>query len=77
MEKRKDRFTALYIDAALNTCSTHGVEVAALAMAERGISFETVLRVLTSPRRRRGPGQRHYVAPEDYSAALAAALTAS
>jgi len=75
MEKRRDRLTALVIDAALTTCSTHGVEVAALAMAEQGVDFSTVLRVITSPRKRRGPGQRYYTAPADYSEALAAALT--
>jgi hypothetical protein len=77
MEKRKDRLTALVIDASLTTCSTHGVEIAALAMAEYGVDFSTILRVLTSPRKRRGPGQRRYDVPTGYCDAPAAALTAS
>jgi hypothetical protein len=69
MDRRRDRLTALYIDAALNACSTHGVQAAAMAMTEYNVSRETIMRVLTMPRQRRGPGQRtHYMlstAPAD------------
>lgn len=58
MDQRKDRLTALIIDAALHTCGTHGVQVASLAMQEHGVAREVIMRVLTSPRQRRGPGQR-------------------
>jgi hypothetical protein len=58
VERRRDRLTALIIDAALHTCGTHGVEVAALALRDHGIERETILRVLTVPRQRRGAGQR-------------------
>jgi len=57
MDERRDRLTALIIDAALHTCGTHGVEVAALSMEEHGVARETILRVLTRPRQRRGLGQ--------------------
>ena len=57
MDQRRDRLTALIIDAALHTCGTHGVEVAALSLKEHGVAHETILRVLTRPRQRRGLGQ--------------------
>jgi hypothetical protein len=57
MDERRDRLTALIIDAALHTCGTHGVEVAALSMEEHGVARKTIMRVLTLPRQRRGVGQ--------------------
>ncbi|HEX8786219.1 MAG TPA: hypothetical protein VF793_08560 [Telluria sp.] len=57
MNRRQDRLTALKIDAALNTCATHGVQAAAAALSAHGASREIILRVLTQPRRRRAPGQ--------------------
>lgn len=57
MNRRRDRSTALIIDAALNTCAKHGVQAAAAALCAHGASRDTILRVLTQPRRRRGPGQ--------------------
>jgi hypothetical protein len=58
VNERTDRLTALIIDAALHTSSAHGVQVAAMAMQGYGIKRETILRVLTLPRQRRGAGQR-------------------
>jgi hypothetical protein len=57
MNRRRDRATALIIDAALNTCTQHGVQAAAAALCAHGARRETILRVLTQPRQRRGPGQ--------------------
>jgi len=57
MDRRRDRLTALIIDAALHTCGTHDVEVAALSLEEHGVARETIMRVLTRPRQRRGLGQ--------------------
>jgi len=57
MDERRDRLTALIVDAALHTCGTHGVEAAALSMEQHGVARETILRVLTRPRQRRGVGQ--------------------
>ena len=57
MDERRDRLTALIIDAALHTCGTHGIKVAALSLEEHGVARETILRVLTRPRQRRGLGQ--------------------
>lgn len=57
MNRRRDRATALIIDTALNTCATHGVQVAAAALSTEGVSRATILRVLTQARQRRAPGQ--------------------
>jgi hypothetical protein len=57
MNRRQDRSTALIIEAALNTCATHGVQAAAAALSAHGARRDTILRVLTQPRQRRGPGQ--------------------
>lgn len=57
MNRRRDRSTALIVDAALNTCAKHGVQAAAAALFAHGAPRETILRVLTQPRQRRGPGQ--------------------
>jgi hypothetical protein len=53
MERRQDRMTALVIEAALHTTRTHGVEMAALAMAEQGVPHEVIIRVLVFRRQRR------------------------
>jgi hypothetical protein len=58
MNQRKDSFTALLIDAALHTSSVHGIQLAAGNMRDHGIKRDTIMRVLTLPRQRRGPGQR-------------------
>ena len=57
MNRRQDRSTALIIEAALNTCAKHGVQAAAVALGAAGARRDTILRVLTQPRQRRGPGQ--------------------
>jgi hypothetical protein len=57
MNRRKDSLTALTIDAALHTSSIHGVELAALNMKAYGVRRDVIMRVLTVPRQRRGPGQ--------------------
>lgn len=58
MNRRRDRLTALYVDAAIHTCTSHGVEIAAMALADQNVSRSVILRVLTCPRQRRGAGQR-------------------
>jgi hypothetical protein len=58
MNRRKDSLTALLIDAALHTSSIHGIQLAAGNMNDHGIKRDTIMRVLTLPRQRRGPGQR-------------------
>jgi hypothetical protein len=58
MNRRKDSFTALLIDAALHTSSIHGIQLAAGNMKDYGVKRDTIMRVLTLPRQRRGPGQR-------------------
>jgi hypothetical protein len=57
MNRRRDRSTALIIEAALNTCAKHGVQAAAAALGAHGARRDTILRVLTQPLQRRGPGQ--------------------
>ena len=57
MNRRRDRSTAVIIDAALSTCATHGVQAAAAALLQHGARRDTILRVLTQPRARRAPGQ--------------------
>jgi hypothetical protein len=63
MNRRQDRQTALVIDAAIGTASTHGVQVAAIVLSEQGIRHSTVLGVLTAPKQRRSPGQRPTLSP--------------
>jgi hypothetical protein len=46
MERRQDKLTALMIEAALHTTRTHGIEAAALAMAEFGVPRDVIIRVL-------------------------------
>jgi hypothetical protein len=45
------------IDAALHTASIHGIQLAAINMQDYGVKRDVVMRVLTSPRQRRGVGQ--------------------
>jgi ABC-type transport system involved in cytochrome c biogenesis permease component len=63
MNRRRDRSTALIIEAALNTCAQHGVQAAAAALCAHGARRDVILRVLTLPRQRRGPGQAFDDAP--------------
>lgn len=58
MNRRNDQQTAFIIDAAIHTCSAQGVQVAALVLSDHDVALGTILRVLTSPRQRRGVGQR-------------------
>jgi len=58
MNRRKDRHTAFIIDAAINTSSAQGVQVAAMILSDHDIEHRTILRVLTSPRQRRAADQR-------------------
>lgn len=58
MDQRKDRLTELFIDAALNTSSTHGVRVAASVLLEHGVSKRAIFRLLVEGRRRRAKRQR-------------------
>jgi len=68
MNRRKDRQTAVLIDAAINTSSAQGVHVAAVVLSEYEIAHGTILRVLTLPRQRRGAGQRPgSTVPPDHS----------
>jgi hypothetical protein len=57
MNRRRDRSTALIIEAALSTCAQHGVQAAAAALCAHGARRDIILRVLTQPRQRRGAGQ--------------------
>jgi hypothetical protein len=54
MERRKDRFIALYIDAAIHVRQSHGLTAALQALVAEGVSLETALRALTDPMHRRG-----------------------
>jgi hypothetical protein len=58
MERRQDRVTALIIEAALHTCETHGLQTAALRMAEQGVPREVIVRLLVFRRQRRFSGAR-------------------
>jgi len=49
MEKRKDRLTALLIDAALNARAAQGTHNTACVLLELGIPLETTVRLLTRP----------------------------
>jgi hypothetical protein len=58
MERRQDRLMALAIEAALHTCKTHSIGIAAEAMAEQGVPREVIVRVLVFQLQRRAFGAR-------------------
>ncbi|MBB3219527.1 hypothetical protein [Pseudoduganella umbonata] len=55
MMPRHDRETATLIDFSIGILGSHGIYVAARLLCERGVSFETVCRVLRKPGQRRLP----------------------
>jgi hypothetical protein len=74
MNRRRDRLAAVLVDAALHTSSVYGVQLAALNMKSYGIGRDVIMRVLTLPRQRRGPGQRAAGLEPSNRSALAEAL---
>ena len=60
MNRRRDRISALLIDAVLDASPQHGIARAARLLHEDGIPIEVALRVLTRPvQRRHGPPRVH------------------
>jgi hypothetical protein len=53
MDRRSDRLTALLIDAAIHAAASHGPVGAAKELANAGLTWPVIMRVLNRPDERR------------------------
>lgn len=72
MNRRRDRHTALLIEAAINAAASHGPIPAARELIAHGVPWEVTMRVLTRPGERRARPEPDHCPPPETEPELAA-----